>query len=276
MKQAADLTPSHHFIASVLSVLLGAAYLLLTALALNASVWLSESRAQPPREQTLKENVNNPVPAPVVPPVVIELFTSQGCSSCPPADKLLGELREEADVIALALHVDYWDYIGWQDPFGDPAYSRRQEAYAKFQRQRQVYTPQMIINGRTDVIGSRRATVAKALEQARRETPETRVTLQADQASISAAEVGDRMVEIWVFAYDRLHETAVAAGENRGRKLADYNVVREMKKLGYWRGEATTLPLNLSSYKEMGRAGVAVVVQEAKGGPILGAAQLKF
>ncbi|MGO1119889.1 DUF1223 domain-containing protein [Rhodovibrionaceae bacterium A322] len=259
MKQSHAPSANRPLFASFLSVSLGAAYLLLTALVLNLSFCLPESQAEEQKS-----------------PVVVELFTSQGCSSCPPADELLGELRHEEGLIALALHVDYWDYIGWKDPFADPAYTARQQEYAHFQNKRRVYTPQMIINGTTDVVGSRRRAVTQAIHKARLEVPQTRVSLDESQAVISAADVGQRMVEIWVFAFDSLHKTDVNAGENRGRVLADYNVVREMKKLGYWKGEATELPLNLASYKKMGRAGVAVVVQEAKGGPILGAAQLMF
>jgi hypothetical protein len=204
-------------------------------------------------------------------PVVVELFTSQGCSSCPPADALLGELARRDDVLALAFHVDYWDRLGWKDPYASAEATRRQKAYARLLDSATVYTPQMVVDGRTDVVGSYRGEVLQAIAAARAGAAAVPVELaaQADGLHVRVGDGAARAATLWLVGFDRHHETRVGAGENGGRTLAEWNVVRGFETLGDWRGAATeaTVPAaRLAGYER-----VAVVLQ-ATDGAILGAA----
>lgn len=218
-------------------------------------------------------------PNPGQTPVVVELFTSQGCSSCPPADNFLGELAGQANVLALAFHVDYWDYIGWKDPFASPEFTRRQRDYQGSLGTRVVYTPQMVIDGQIDAVGSHRGEVRDAIVQAAMhpKIPITIDTLESGelQARIPAAEIklADNAV-IWLVRFDGKHETAVKRGENSGATLVNYNVVREIRQLGEWTGAALDLPLAIR-LDEMGASGCAVIVQSGPTGPIIGAAVIR-
>jgi hypothetical protein len=211
------------------------------------------------------------------PPVVVELFTSQGCSSCPPADALLGQLAQRPDVIALAFHVDYWDYIGWKDPFASPALTARQRSYAGALGLRMVYTPQMVVDGRIDVVGSHRREVESAIETSAQQ-PKLAVRIEDDgqgghRAVIPAGD-GREPATIWLAVLDREQETRVARGENGGRTLKEFNIVREWRQIGTWTGSAVTLPLDAASGKD--RNACAVIVQAGTTGPILGAAFMKL
>jgi hypothetical protein len=204
---------------------------------------------------------------------VVELFTSQGCSSCPPADAYLGELAKRPDVIALGFHVDYWDYIGWKDRFAVPGNTERQRAYASGLGSRYVYTPQMVVDGVDHATGSRVADVERLIA-ARRSAAKVPVRLtRADRrtlhVSIGAADV-DSPADVWFVTYLRRESTDVARGENRGRRLTDYNIVRHVKRIGGWDGSATayTVPLG-----EVEGDSCAVLVQAAGQGAILGAAK---
>ena len=203
-------------------------------------------------------------------PVVVELFTSQGCSSCPPADALLDELTEQPDVIALSFHVDYWDYIGWQDPFADPAYTQRQRNYRPHLGNRFIYTPQMVIDGHIDVVGSRREQVSRAIEEARADE-KLPVSLSRDSVSLPAGTAPKGGATVWIAFLDERHETQVGAGENGGRKLVNSHVVRKLSAIGTWKGEALSIPL-AGNESDAGRYGCAVLVQENGSGRILGAA----
>jgi hypothetical protein len=210
-------------------------------------------------------------------PVVVELFTSQGCSSCPPADALLGELAGQPGVLALSFHVDYWDYIGWKDPFAAAQYTERQRDYAAKLGLRYVYTPQIVVNGRHDVVGSKRRAVTRAIEQSGRGKPAVTVTLDdtdGGQVRLSAGDAPAGGATVWLVTFDDSHRTEVARGENRGRALTNSNVVRELTPLGSWTGEAKTFPLDLPAARAKGRGGCAVIVQQGRGGPILGAAMI--
>ncbi|MPZ09607.1 MAG: DUF1223 domain-containing protein [Kiloniellaceae bacterium] len=208
-------------------------------------------------------------------PVVVELFTSQGCSSCPPADALLDELAHRPGVLALSFHVDYWDYIGWKDPFASAQYTERQRDYAAKLGLRYVYTPQMVVDGRYDAVGSNRREVTRAIQQSA-ETPSLmEVTLDATdggRALLSAGEAPSGGATVWLVTFDDGHDTPVARGENRGRDLHNSNVVREMRALGTWTGEAKVFPLDLQAARAEGRGGCAIIVQQGRGGPVLGAA----
>jgi hypothetical protein len=214
------------------------------------------------------------------PPTVVELFTSQGCSSCPPADAFLAELAERDDVIAIAFHVNYWDYIGWKDPFATGWGTERQYGYAKVLERGYPYTPQMVVNGKHDMVGSDRGQVANALVASMREAsgriPMT-LRREADRLVIGLPEHKNaEPLQLWLVRYSGAHETKVARGENRGATLVNTNIARHLELLGSWSGEPREIraPVPLPDDKEAG--GVAVWLQERGPGAILGAARLKF
>jgi hypothetical protein len=191
-------------------------------------------------------------------PMVVELFTSEGCSSCPPADALMGELVQRQYVLPLSFHVDYWDYIGWKDEFADPLFTSRQRAYAEAQGSSMVYTPQMIVAGAIDVVGSDRKAVDKALSTAyTRNTmyriqvardPDGRVIVQFPEAPIGVP------ATVWLVTYEKSAESKVKAGENAGRDLMTYNVVRSLQKVGMWWGPATEIARRLRHHRQPGGA----------------------
>ncbi|MEQ9138556.1 MAG: DUF1223 domain-containing protein [Thalassobaculum sp.] len=205
-------------------------------------------------------------------PVVVELFTSQGCSSCPPADAFLGELARRDDVVALAFHVDYWDYIGWKDPFGDPLYTARQRAYAARLRQRSIYTPQMVIDGITHEVGSRRDRVEAAIEARLRAGPAERVSIPIEFGRRSdgpvtvivpkAAATGP--ADLMLAAVDAEHVTEVRRGENSGRVLSDYNVVRSITRIGRWTGDELAVTVDPDTWHR-GADFLAVLLQGDQG-----------
>ena len=214
-------------------------------------------------------------------PMVVELFTSEGCSSCPPADALMGELVERQYVLPLSFHVDYWDYIGWKDTFADPLFTTRQRAYAEAQGSSMVYTPQMIVAGAIDVVGSDRKAVDKALKTAyTRNTmyriqvardPKGRVIVQFPEAPIGVP------ATVWLVTYQKSAESKVKAGENAGRDLMTYNVVRSLQKVGMWWGPATEIELKLDPVaKANSPDACAIIANQAEHGPIIAAAAFNF
>jgi len=213
-------------------------------------------------------------------PVVVELFTSQGCSSCPPADELLNDLaRTRDDVIALSLHVDYWDYIGWKDPYGSPMHTARQRAYAAALRIPYVFTPQVVIDGRVSQVGSDRGAILAAIDTARARRKALRIEFVADNGGkvvIPQGHAPDVGATVWLVVYDRYHETKVKRGENAGRVIRNANVVRRLERLGTWTGERLEIPLNLTDAAVSGRYGCAVIVQQGRTGPVLGAAAMRL
>jgi len=210
------------------------------------------------------------------PKAVIELFTSQGCSSCPPADAFLGDLKTRDDVIVLSLPVDYWDYLGWKDTFGKPEHSERQYAYSRARGDRRVYTPQIIVNGGDHYVGSHRSVVERAIGKT--DLPlDVSIKLQDGSIEITIAgadlRVGHTTVRLVTFTSSA--EVAIGRGENNGRTLTYNNVVRSMRPIGMWKGEAMTISLPRDEILGEDIDGCAVIVQEdAEGGPgrILGAA----
>ncbi len=206
---------------------------------------------------------------------VVELFTSQGCSSCPPADAFIGELAKRKDVIALSFHVDYWNYLGWKDRFATPETTARQRAYGRALGMRYVYTPQIVIGGVTQAVGSGFRRVLALIEQARRR-PAIDIHITHPDAHTATLNIGAgpkqrRPATVWIMFYDNQHVTRIARGENRGRRLVNTNVVRSLKRVGAWRGDRMELTLSLDALGAEGRDGCAVIVQEADSGPILGA-----
>lgn len=212
----------------------------------------------------------------VRPKAVVELFTSQGCASCPPADALLTSLAEEGDVIALAYHVDYWDYVGWQDTFGSEDYSDRQRDYAKGWGSSRIYTPQMVVNGSKAVVGSRRGEVHAALADARMPL-DVELTNQGDMLRIVIepdTDLDDAVV--WLVTYLDRAEIAIETGDNAGKSMVYTQVVTGRQMLGMWEGESGAhLKLPLGELLNDGNTGFAVLVQQEEDGlpgPILGAA----
>lgn len=224
-------------------------------------------------------------------PMVVELFTSQGCSSCPPADSFLQELSRRDDVLALSLHVDYWDYIGWRDTFASSQSTARQRSYARTMGQRSVYTPQMVIDGKFQEVGSRRSKVMKFLEY-RAENPghgqvkvtvalspsgDLTVKIAPDEKGKGATKNATKNATVWLMEFDSRHETKVRSGENAGRTLVYVNVVRNIRSIGTWKGEAKTITVSAAELDASGeRDGCAVILQTERTGPVIGAAWVKL
>lgn len=204
------------------------------------------------------------------PTIVVELFTSQSCSSCPPADALLAELsRARPDILALDFHVTYWDRLGWKDPYSLPQATERQRRYSALWGRDAVYTPQLVAGGRHQAIGSDRAAVLAAIAAAAAEGSAVPVQLHRDAAGLVLdAGAGQGKGMLLLVGFDPTHTTRVAGGENGGRTLTEVNVVRSIASIGTWRGEAVSLHANLPVGER-----VAVLLQ-ADDGRVLGAAVL--
>jgi hypothetical protein len=202
-------------------------------------------------------------------PVVVELFTSQGCSSCPPANAYLNELaRDRRDVLPLAFHVTYWDRLGWKDPFSLQAATERQDRYGhRFGDG--SYTPEIVVDGASSHVGSRRDDVGSAIEAAKRQSTTAAavsITRQGDQLVIDVGS-GSGRGKVLLIGFDREHQTAIRRGENGGRTLEEANVVRSIRPIGDWQGT----PLRISERLPEGQE-IAVLL-EAPDGRIVGAAR---
>ena len=220
------------------------------------------------------------------PRAVIELFTSQGCSSCPPADKVLGELARDPSLVTLSLPVDYWDYLGWKDTLALHGHSNRERAYADARGDREVYTPQVVVDGLVHVLGSDKAAIEQAIAQIKRNsaplTVPVSVTVADGKVQVNVTAGGDEpgSAEIWLCPITGKVQVAIERGENHGRKLTYYNVVRRWVKLGDWTGKAESFSVPLDSLPNEHYAlrdidSVAVLVQRGavvKPGLMLGAA----
>lgn len=198
-------------------------------------------------------------------PVVLELFTSQGCSSCPPADALLGRLKASGgNVLPLGLHVDYWNRLGWRDPFSSAAATARQYAYARSLGDDQVYTPELVVDGAQGVVGSDSAAVEAAIRRARAaQASRPPVALQAvrDGGPLRiTVGAGQGQGRVLVLGYDDRHVTPVHSGENDGRELTDFNAVRAIAVAGDWQGAPLTLRLAAPQGEHL-----AVLLQAASG-----------
>ncbi len=206
-------------------------------------------------------------------PVVVELFTSQGCNSCPPADALLSELTRRADLLPLSFHVTYWDRLGWPDSFGLQASTDRQEAYARSLGLSGLYTPQMVVGGRIDVVGSQRQRVLEAIELLRGH-PQPGPAIRVADGRLELEAGGGGRCHLWLMGFDRVHDVAIERGENRGRTIRYQNVVRTILDLGTWDGSAATLPLPLERLAAEQHDGAAVLVQRAADGAIVAARRI--
>jgi len=210
------------------------------------------------------------------PRAVVELFTSQGCSSCPPADALLTELSGRDDIVALAYHVDYWDYIGWPDTFGAEDNSERQRAYAASWGSSRIYTPQMVINGEVDVVASRQREVHKALERSQLLLP---IALSTQEQVITISIAGNSELDaamIWLVSYMDAAEVAIERGENSGKSVLYSHIVRHRQPLGVWDPQfGAEIRMPLGEILSRDSDGIAIIVQQEKDGlpgPIIGAA----
>lgn len=210
------------------------------------------------------------------PKAVVELFTSQGCASCPPADALLTSLAENEDVVALAYHVDYWDYVGWQDTFGSAEFSDRQRAYAESWGSSRIYTPQMVVNGAKGVVGSRRSEVHGALAGTSLPLP---VDVVRDGNMLKIAIPPNTTLEdavVWMVTYLDRADVTIDTGDNAGKSMVYTQVVTSRQVLGMW--EATSganIKLPIPEVLADTSTGIAVIVQQERNGlpgPILGAA----
>ncbi|HZY69131.1 MAG TPA: DUF1223 domain-containing protein [Devosia sp.] len=216
----------------------------------------------------------------VNPKAVVELFTSQGCSSCPEADAKFAELDARPDLIALAWHVDYWDYIGWSDTFGTEANSDRQRAYAESWGSSRIYTPQLIVNGLKGVVGSRDSEVEGALAEAKLALP-IGVEIKGDMLKVSvSAQPGTGPAMVWLVTYRDRASVTIERGENAGQTIEYRQIVTGKQMLGAWEGsERTVLKLPLSELSANGSNGAVILVQTDKDGlpgSILGAAQVEL
>ena len=202
-------------------------------------------------------------------PAVIELYQSQGCSSCPPALAVLDEVANRPDVLALNFAVTYWDQLGWKDIYAQPAFTARQWAYSRAQGRGNVQTPQLIVNGRAAVLGSYKAEVEQAIARNVRSGGPA-LTANGDSITVAAAPSA-KPATVWLVGYDpRTVQVPIRAGENGGRTLPHRNVVRQLVSLGSWSGKAVsyTAPATPAGLKR------AVLVQAGNGGPIIAAARL--
>lgn len=210
-------------------------------------------------------------------PVVVELFTSQGCASCPPADAYLHELADRDGVIALSFNVDYWNYLGWKDTLASPAHTARQRAYARRLGLSGVYTPQMVVNGAAEDVGSKRDTIEQKISIARTTPLPVEVSF-TDKGETLALDVGagsapGQPVTLWLIRFAMEERVEIAKGENQGRTMVYTHVVREMTPIGMWNGAAINLTLPKSDLFTSGLEGCVVLLQAGTGGPILGAAE---
>ena len=215
-------------------------------------------------------------------PVVVELFTSQGCSSCPSADSYLGQLARRKDVLPLSYHVDYWDYIGWKDQFADPAYVGRQRAYAMTLGHHMVYTPQVVVAGAVDAQGADRAFIEQKIREAKarqrmyplevaRDPQSGQVLLELPEAPLPVP------ATVWLVTYQYKDRAAIDRGVNSGQTLDSFNTVRSLQKVAVWNGRAASVPLRLDAKAKAEKPNAcAVFANLADYGPIVAAVAFDF
>ena len=204
-------------------------------------------------------------------PVVVELFQSQGCSSCPPANANLLAIAGRPDILALSWQVTYWDDLGWKDTFAKPAFTARQWDYARAFRRTQVATPEIVVNGRADVVGSDRGELERLIRSADRGDGGPRVDLSGDRVTVVGQGSGQGFGEVLLVRYDpNIEEVPIRRGENGGKTLPHRNVVRQVVRLGAWNGGTATYTLPAP---EPSGLKTAILVQAGPGGAILAAAR---
>jgi hypothetical protein len=212
-------------------------------------------------------------------PVVVELFTSQGCYSCPPAEAYLGDLSKNPEVVALEFHVDYWDDLvhgaagKWKDVFSKPEFTQRQRIYAGNLPKGQVYTPQMVVGGDRFAVGSNRRAVKRLIAQAKEKQNRTSISLTQNTNNELVADIrgtSNRPMSLWLVRFMKNVETRVRAGENKGKKLTSHNIVTKVERLSEWQGNPAQLKFEIKNIKAT--ESCAVLLQEDAQGPIYGAA----
>lgn len=214
------------------------------------------------------------IPSSFAQPVVVELFTSQGCSSCPPADALLGEVAKRPNVVALAYHVDYWDDLGWKDPFSIPAAVERQRGYVRRLAKSGAFTPQAVISGDTSLVGSNRAAMERALKEDR-DALAMELSRSGTHLVIKLPERWRETLDVHVVSYLDRATTKIGRGENARRSVQEFNIVRSFQRLGKWNGVPQQMKMPLASVPRDATA-VAVLLQRPNQGAIAGAATLKL
>jgi hypothetical protein len=216
-----------------------------------------------------------PLTAGAKPPVVVELYTAQGCASCGEANAHVAKLADKPDVLALTFSVDYWDYLGWADTFAKPEFAKRQQAYVTRLALREPYTPQVVVDGAAQVAGSKADKVDKLVADARklpRNPPDIRF-VHGTRLYVGSARAPKGGGEVWLVRYDpREQEVAVKSGDNKGQTIPARNVVRELIRLGAWRGRPVSFRLPAPSEDALR---TVAIVQGAHGGRVVGAAEPK-
>jgi hypothetical protein len=209
-------------------------------------------------------------------PVLVELFSSQGCSSCPSADSLMGQLKLREDLIVVSLNVDYWDYLGWRDTLAKPEFSQRQFDYAKTRGDMQAYTPQVVVNGRVHAVGSRLSDVETAIDQVRATPASTPLLLKASQTDFSVeipASDFSGSATLWLMAIAAEKTQLIERGENTGLTVTYHNVVRNMVPAAMWDGKAFSQKWTKDAVLTADCTSCVAVLQQHKTGPVLGLAR---
>lgn len=215
--------------------------------------------------------------------VVLELFTSQGCNSCPPADALMPEWARQPGVLPISLHVDYWDYLGWKDTLSRKGHNIRQQDYARAIGNRQIYTPQVVIDGQFQAVGSNREAIEAALARARKQQhvplrAERSKTTKGWQVLVPDMPNWQGEAKLLLCRFDRQHDVTIERGENHGRTLSYLNVARAWNDFGRWNGQAASYAVPDLDGTDWSRQGAVVMLQMLNGsanGPIIGAIDLK-
>lgn len=254
----------------------------LLALAWAATVPFGAAFAQQPLTAADPQTGLGPDGAPVPVSAVIELFTSQGCSSCPPADRLLESYANRRDVMALSLPVDYWDYLGWKDTLASTKNSERQRSYAKARGDGAVYTPQAVVNGMGHAVGSDRSQIERQIAKTAMEFAAKRVPMRFWRTSsmiiVEVAANSDnsevKQATIWLAPVEDVVEVEIRRGENHGKTLKYFNVVHELTPIGVWTGKPMRIQIAAQPFIRPGNMRYAVLMQEGASGPIIGAAWL--
>jgi hypothetical protein len=231
-------------------------------LALAASLAATASAATKPAKAVTKRPVT---------PVLVELYTAQGCSSCSKADEIVGDLASRPDVLPLTFAVDYWDYLGWADTFAKPAFAERQRAYARKLTVREVYTPQVVIDGAVQAGGGHPEQVSKlvAAAVAKPHDPPHMLFRDPGRVAVGSGKAPRGGADVWLIRYDpHDQEVAVRRGDNKGQTLTQHNVVRQVVRLGGWSGKPILLKMPPVTAKD--ELSTVVVVQGAKGGKVIG------
>jgi hypothetical protein len=217
---------------------------------------------------------------------VVELFTSQGCSSCPPADRTMAAIAADPDMVALTFSVDYWDYLGWKDTFARPEFTARQRGYAAARSDNSIYTPQAILNGRADILGSDESRIRTELNAMSKAGKGLIVPIEAEISGdrvivkVPAQSIGETVhAAVWIAAYRRPTTVMIERGENGGQEMTYTNIVERWQVLGMWDGKAMDVELPLADIAGDTTAGLAVILQTKahnQPGPILGAAKVSL